>query len=233
MLITFEGLPGVGKSTQAALLTSCLRWHGHQVLTLPDLATLEAEPVAAAVIELMVSAADPYLRSGDAITDTLLTAAIRADLVATILDPALTISPPQIIIEDRGINTFQSYALASLQRDHRAPYSAALAWVQTLTAMAGPRPGVALWLRLPVDTAIHRATTRGGPPARPEHRSYLHWVDHAYTTLAQHDPQLLTVDVGDGDPEHVHNAIHQLLIAHTEGAAGVCARLPRPITKSA
>lgn len=209
----------------------------HHLDGLPDghkcgrlhLATLDTEPVATAVIDLLASTADPYLRSGDAITDTLLTAAIRTDLVATILDPALNTATPRIVIEDRGIHTMQSYAIASLLRDHRAPLDAALSWVQTLTTMAGPRPGLALWLRLPVDDAVQRASQRSGPSPLPEHRSYLHWADHAYTELAHHDPQLTIVDVTSGDPEHVHHTIHQIISEHTRStdtAVGQCVGLP-------
>ena len=37
MLITFEGLSGAGKSTQAGMLADCLRRQGRTVVTLADL----------------------------------------------------------------------------------------------------------------------------------------------------------------------------------------------------
>jgi hypothetical protein len=56
------------------------------------------------------------VRPGDAVTDTLLAAASRTDIVATRIDPALSAHQDQVVIEDRGIHTMQSYALASLLR---------------------------------------------------------------------------------------------------------------------
>ncbi len=211
MLISFEGLPGAGKSTQAALLAACLTHHGLPAVTLPDLATLDTEPVAAALIDLFTSSGDPYLRHGDTITETLLAAAIRADLLATRIDPALTEHPQTVVIEDRGIHTMQSYALAGLLREHRAHPDLAITWVRTLTTLTGSRPGHALWLRLPVDEALRRAAHRDHQALIPEHRSYLHWVDHAYTELAHRDPQLTVLDVATLHPAQVHHAVHQAL----------------------
>jgi thymidylate kinase len=214
VLITFEGLPGAGKTTQAALLTQCLRHQGHTVATLPDLATLDTEPIAATLTELLTSAGDPYLRTGDAITDTLITAAVRADIVATVLDPALNSAPDAVVIEDRGIHTMASYAMASLLRQHRAPATVALGWLHALTTFAGSRRTHALWLRLPPDVAAHRAAARN-PSARtnhrPEHQAYLKRVNYAYKLLTDHDPQLTALDVADLDPKQTHKAVHQAL----------------------
>jgi len=222
MLITFEGLPGAGKTTQAALLADCLRHNGHTVTTLPDLATLDTEPIAATLITLLSATGDPYLRSGDAITDTLLSAAIRADLVATILDPALTTTPGAVVIEDRGIHTMASYAIASLLRDHRAPIDIALGWVQALSTLTGPRPTHALWLRIPPPLAAQRAAARAAASPttahRPEHQAYLNRVHHAYQLLAEHDPQLTALDIANLDPHHTHNAIHHALRRHSRTA---------------
>lgn len=214
MLITFEGLPGAGKSTQCRMLASCLEASGHPVTVLPDLATLDTDPVAATLVDLLRTGDDPFLRSGDAITDTMITAAIRADLVATVLDPALAENPAAVVIEDRGIHTMASYAIAALLRQHRAPTEVALDWLNALTALAGPRPTRALWLRIPPDVAARRADERGGdhrPAFTGEQRAHLAWVDHAYALLAERDPQLTVLDVTDLDPVDIHLAIHAAL----------------------
>ncbi|MGH3867777.1 MAG: dTMP kinase [Pseudonocardiaceae bacterium] len=232
MLISFEGLPGAGKSTQVALLTACLTHRGLPTVTLPDLATLDTDPVAATLIELFASSGDPYLRNGDAVTDTLLAAAIRADIVATRLDPALRPPQDQVVIEDRGIHTMQSYALAGLLRDHRANIDLAVGWTQTLAALTGQQTGHALWLRLPVNEALRRASHRDQRAPTSEQRSYLQWVHEAYTELAQRDPQLTVLDVGTLQPAEVHQAVHLALrelglnLAGTDTTNGRCAGLP-------
>ncbi|MGH3843379.1 MAG: dTMP kinase [Pseudonocardiaceae bacterium] len=227
MLISFEGLPGAGKSTQAALLARCLTQHGLPAVTLPDLATLHTDPVGSTLIDLFASSGDPYMRHGDAITDTLLAAAIRADIVATRIDPALKDNPNTVVIEDRGIHTMQSYAAASLLRDHRASADLAINWVQTLAALTGQRRAHALWLRLPVNEALRRTSHRDQQEPAPEHRSYLHWVDQAYTELARRDPRLTVLDVGTLRPVEVHHAVHQALSPFGLGPAGPGATTPR------
>ncbi|ATY16992.1 thymidylate kinase (plasmid) [Amycolatopsis sp. AA4] len=214
MLITFEGLPGAGKSTQSRMLARCLESNGHHATVLPDLATLDTDPVAAALVDLLRTSGDPFLRSGDAITDTMITAAIRADLVATVLDPALAENPSAIVIEDRGIHTMASYAIAALLRQHRAPAQVALDWLSSITALAGPRTTRALWLRMPPAVAARRAGERGGdhrPAFTGEQRAHLAWVDHAYALLAERDPQLTVLDAADLDPVGIHLAVHAAL----------------------
>jgi thymidylate kinase len=236
MLITFEGLPGAGKSTQAALLADCLHQHGRAVTTVPDLATLPTQPVATTIINLLAGYGDPYLRTGDAVTDTLLTAAIRADLVATILTPTLQTDPNTIVIEDRGLHTLASYAIASLLREHRSSPAVALDWLDALTALTEqpPEPRLALWLRLPPSLAAQRAAHRTDAPVasatRPEHAAYLHGVDLAYRLLADHDPQhLVVVDVSTLDSTRAHQAIHQALTTHLDEARfASCASLHAP-----
>jgi thymidylate kinase len=214
VLITFEGLPGAGKSTQARMLARCLEASGRPVTVLPDLATLDTDPVAATLVNMLRTSGDSFLRTGDAITDTLITAAIRADLVATVLDPAIAATPDAIVIEDRGIHTMASYAIAGLLCQHRGPADIALGWLDALAALAGPRLTRALWLRMPPDLAARRADERGGnrrPALTGEQRAHLTWVDHAYALLAERDQQLTVLDVADLDPVNTHHAVHHAL----------------------
>src|SRR5690606_22408348 len=137
MLISLEGLPGSGKSTQAELLVSRLRSDGYRVAYLPDLVTLDTDPAGRALIELFASTGDPFMRHRSALTDTFLAAALRAHLVAAHIQPAL--DEHDIVIEDRGAHTMYSYSLASILRHHRMDLDAAIDWLRSFSALTGPQ----------------------------------------------------------------------------------------------
>jgi hypothetical protein len=133
---------------------------------LPDLATLDTDPVADTLVDLLRTSGDPFLRSGDAITDTLITAAIRADLVATVLDPALAENPAAVVIEDRGVHTMASYAIAALLRQHRAPTDVALDWLDASRLWPGRAPPERYGCRY-LRTSPHAAPTNAAETATP------------------------------------------------------------------
>jgi dTMP kinase len=116
MLISFEGLPGSGKTTQSGMLAERLRSQSMQVTCLPDLITLDAGDLCSRLVALFESSGDPFMRHGNVFTDTYLAAAIRADITATLIDPALRAG--HIVIEDRGVHTMYSCSLASVLRHH-------------------------------------------------------------------------------------------------------------------
>jgi dTMP kinase len=215
MLISLEGLPGAGKTTQSLLLRDRLVRDGLTVAYLPDLATLSTGPVGDTLTSLFASSGDPFRRHGDLVTDSLLAAAIRADIVATALTPALACH--DVVIEDRGAHTMYAYSLATALRDYPglAPPEV-VSWLQALAALGGPQAETALWLRLPPATATRRAMRRDAQPASDgrytsEQQSYLSYVDTAYERLADGDPRLVAVDVDGLDPPATHEVLHREL----------------------
>lgn len=88
MLISLEGLPGAGKSTQGRLLQQRLSREGYRTAYLPDLATLETDVLGDQLVEMFSFSGDPFMRHRDVLTESFLAAAIRANIVATRIDPA-------------------------------------------------------------------------------------------------------------------------------------------------
>lgn len=207
MLISFEGLPGAGKTTQSRRLADRLRQNGVTVAYLPDLATLSTDTIGDTLVRLFASSGDPFRRHGDVLTDTLLAAAIRAQVTAVAIAPAA--ATHQVVIEDRGVHTMYAYILATLVRDYpTVEVAAGLRWLRALGAIAGRQADTAVWLRLPVAVAIDRAGSRDGARYSGEQQSYLSHVDDAYRKLAGDDTSMLTVDVGDLDRDGAHELIY-------------------------
>jgi dTMP kinase len=224
MLIAFEGLPGAGKTTQGRLLTTRLRDAGVPVTYLPDNLTRPAEPLGQTLLELFDSG-DPFARHDSVLTDTSLAAALRADILATHITPALTAG--HVVVEDRGLHTMYSYSLATLRQRHRVPPDPAIAWLRAVGALAGRGADHAVWLRLPAEHAIARATARQGHPYRTEQVSYLHHVHDAYTDLARNEPTLTPIDVAGRTVDDVHTAVLDTL--HTAGALPEPTDTARPV----
>lgn len=207
-VVSLEGLPGAGKTTQARRLADRLVSEGRTVAYLPDLATLRVDPFGDRLFELFACAGDPFRRHGSLLTDTLLAAAIRAHIVGAVIEPACT--QHEILIEDRGVHTMYSYSLATAAREHRdLPAEDLLKMLGALGGLAGRQADVALWLSLPVGTAIHRTVGRGDSAYTGEQAAYLYDVDEAYQRLAVTDPRVLRIPVDGLDRDQVHDLLYR------------------------
>jgi len=147
--ITFEGIEGCGKSTQAARVAAYLRSRGTEVI-----ATREpgGTDVTAEIRRLL---ADP--RSNlDPRAELLLFMADRAQHVASVIVPALE-NGKTVICDRYGDSTmaYQGYG-----RGHD------LDWLERLNAFAsrGVRPDLTLWIDCDVRVGLGRAKTRSGGP---------------------------------------------------------------------
>src|SRR5712691_4091668 len=116
MLLSFEGLPGAGKTTQGRLLRDRLAADGLRVAYLPDLGTLSISPLGNRLAALFAWSADPFHRHDHVVTDSLLAAAVRAEIVASVIGPAA--AGHEVVIEDRGAHTMYAYSLATVLRDY-------------------------------------------------------------------------------------------------------------------
>lgn len=212
MLISLEGLPGAGKTTQSTMLADRLLADGYKVAYLPDLVTLTADDVGAQLFDLFASSGDPFMRHDDVLTDTYLAAAIRANIVATSLEPALESN--QVVIEDRGVHTMYSYSLATILRHHRIDTEAAASWLAGLGSLAGRQADLALRLRLPLTETIHRAQRRDSARWDAEQRSFLAYVNMAYDELERHDENLISIDATNLDPDQLHHKLLDAVSTH-------------------
>jgi dTMP kinase len=196
MFVSFEGIDGSGKSTQAALLAVALRAEGREVVT-------TREPGGTELGERVRS----LLLADGAITpwaEAALFAAARAQLVAEIIRPALARGAD--VVCDRFLDS--SLAYQGLARELGVEPVLEL----NRLALGGATPDCTFLLLVPLEEATRRSS---GRPDRieGEGHSFLERVDRAYRQLAERFPERIVVLDGTGEPEDVARTVIEELRA--------------------
>ena len=147
--ITFEGIEGSGKSTQARRLAEHLRSEGFEVVQTREPGGTEITAQIRALLADPASKLDPT-------AELMLFLADRAQHVATVIRPALAAG--KVVVCDRYCDSTLAYQ--GYGRGHD------LAWLEELNRRAshGVTPDLTLWIDCPVEVGLGRAQRRAGGP---------------------------------------------------------------------
>jgi dTMP kinase len=180
VFITFEGIDGVGKSTQLNLLQTWLEERGHEVVR-----TLEpgGTELGQEIRHLLLH------RKGDVAprSEALLYAADRAHHVATKIRPAL--SQGKVVLSDRYFDSSVAYQGAARELDVDEVRNISLWAVDNLL------PDLTVLLDLDAEAAMIRRSSTGTEPDRLEREK----VDFFVRARAQYlalavEPRFLVID---------------------------------------
>ncbi|WP_050602736.1 dTMP kinase [Ruegeria sp. 6PALISEP08] len=153
LFLTFEGIDGSGKSTQARMLADRLRTQGHQVvLTREPGGSPGAEEIRRLVLE-----GDPDRWSAE--TELLLFTAARRDHLERTIEPALAAG--KVVICDRFADSTRMYQGLS-RGDLRSLVD------QLHSLMIGREPDMTLLIDMDPETGLSRAKGRQGTEERFE-----------------------------------------------------------------
>ena len=190
--ITFEGVDGSGKSTQAKRLATRLKAAGHQVVVTREPG---GSPGAELIREIVLSGRAENLGSN---MEALLFAAARADHVDHLIKPALAAG--KIVISDRFYDSTRAYQAAGDAADGQ--------FVQALAeaAAAGSIPNTTVILTLPVEAAEQRmgARQQGKDRFEADQLRAFEQRQNAFLKIAEEEPdRCLVVDgsLGEGEVE--------------------------------
>ncbi len=177
MLITFEGIDGCGKTTQLDLLRSWLKEQGKEaIITREPGGTVLGEKIRS----LLLSTEEG---PKTAMAELLLYLAARAELVETVIVPALNAG--EIVIADRFSDSTWAYQVYG--RELRNPWITAL-----LTgAIGGLKPDLTLLFDLTPSVALERID-RNDRMER-EGVGFFGRVREGYLALAQKEPDRIRV----------------------------------------
>ncbi len=200
-LITLEGIDSCGKTTQAHLLEARLESEA-----VPHL--LLREPGGTAVGEkirhLLLQKEHPLTDN----TEILLYAAARAELVVTVIRPAL--KKGLVVVCDRYLDSTVAYQGYGSGGDG--------AWIRALNerVTGGLRPQLTFLFDLSVEEAFRR---RGGGGDRIEERdlSYHRRVRRGYLAIASEEPARFNVIDATAPAEKQHEAVWSKVEAALQG----------------
>jgi len=180
LFITFEGIDGVGKSTQADLLEAWLKEQGRDVVR-----TLEpgGTELGQEIRHLLLH------RKGEVAprAEALLYAADRAHHIATKVRPA--IEAGQVVIGDRFLDSSIAYQGAGRALDQTEVRNISL-W-----AVEGLLPNLTILLDLEAAAALRRRKQTGTEPDRLESEKveFFEAVRQSYLKLAADEPERFLV----------------------------------------
>lgn len=197
--LSFEGIDGSGKSTQARLLAQSLRDLGHPV-------TLTREPggsAGAEEIRALVLQGDPDRWSAE--TELLLFTAARRDHLEKTIRPAL--ARGEIVITDRFADSTRMY------QGLRGNLASTVNSLHDL--MIGTEPDLTFLVDLDPETGLSRALGRNGTEQRFEDMGLAmqKQMRAGFLALAALHPRIRIVD-GARDPETIAADILSLTLAH-------------------
>ena len=195
MFISFDGVDGVGKSTQTELFVEWLREQGRTVVTCRDPGSTE---LGERLRTLVLKASDIKI---NAESEMLLYMAARAQLVAEVIQPALAAG--QGVVSDR-------FLLANVvYQGHAAGLDPQSIWDVGNVATAGQQPDLTVVLDMPLERAVGRI---GRELDRMEAKGseFLQRVRQGFLTEAERAPEQIKVINADQEIEQVQADIRQV-----------------------
>ncbi|MEY4451918.1 MAG: hypothetical protein RLZZ380_1039 [Actinomycetota bacterium] len=194
MFISFEGIDGVGKSTQIRLAEEYLRNRGQNVLTTFEPGGTE---LGQEIRNLLLH------RKGDVAhrAEALLYAADRAHHVATKVRPALAAG--QVVITDRFLDSSVAYQGAGRKLSAEEVRNISV-W-----AVDGLLPDLTILLDLEAAKAAKRRETTGREADRLEREKldFFEAVRDEFLKLASAEPQRFLVIDAEASPEEIFEQI--------------------------
>jgi dTMP kinase len=193
--ITFEGIEGVGKSTQLVRAAAHLRAAGIEVVTTREPG---GTPLAEKLRQLVL---EPQGEAIDGVTELLIMFAARSLHLANLVEPAL--ARGAWVLCDRFTDATEAYQGGGrgVPVDH----------VHALERIAqrGRRPDLTLLLDAPVQVAMTRMSVRGTQNDRfeSEHTEFFERVRAAYLSILAREPDRVRRVDAEGRLEEVTGAV--------------------------
>lgn len=197
VFITFEGIEGVGKTTQIKRLQSALK-----ELSIDCIGTREPGGTATAEIIRNIILKEDMTE----LTELLMYSASRAEHVTSLVKPNLEAG--RHVLCDRFTDATIAYQGYGRGVDIKL--------IDTLNniATAGIRPDITIIIDLPVEIAFQRLAKRGSEPDRFEklNHDFYAKVREGYLSIWKNNPDRVALVDGNRDEDSIYNDIANILL---------------------
>ncbi len=202
LFITFEGIEGCGKSTQARMLNDYLVKFGNCRTTL---LTREpgGPPISEKIREILLDKEFPEM---DRITELFLYLASRAQHTKQWIIPAL--QENKIVICDRYYDSTYAYQLIARDILSYSFFNAHFIDILNLISTYNIKPDITFIIDLPVEMGLQRVVNAGKlDRIENENLSFHKKVRQGFLDLAKREPERIKVIDGKNDVNKIHNDI--------------------------
>ena len=213
LFITFEGIDGSGKSTQAeSSFRSLIEELGEERL----LRTFEpggwtgGETIRSAILRRDLKSV---------FTETFLFLADRTEHVERVIEPGLTSG--KLVLCERFSDSTLAYQVYGKGFPREI--------LEEINARAGfPRPDITFWFDVPVQEAIERIAARKGVPDRFEKDGdLLDRIRLGYETICSEDPERFIRLDGTAKPDHLNRTVVTRILGMLKERRGISRRISK------
>ena len=195
--ITFEGIEGVGKSTNIDYLVGLIEAHGHTVLQTREPG---GTPIAEDIRRILKEHGDEPMPD---VAEMLLLFAARSINVNNSIRPALAAGT--WVVSDRFTDSTRAY-----QGGARGFPRASIEWLADFVH-GDLQPDLTILLDAPVETAMLRADRRGDPDRfEVEQADFFSAARETYLQLAEQEPERFVVVDVSRDLDSVREVIQEI-----------------------
>jgi dTMP kinase len=206
--VSIEGINGVGKTSAARAVTAML---GARCLLLDELTDTGGASLHGRVIAALTEGSDPFLRTGQPVTETLALLALQVGKTERLARRDLT--GVDVIIEDRGMDTVAVYQAAILCSQHpETPPEMAARHVLASARRWWRIPSATIQLSGDLAECARRFTGRIGRPLTPVELQLFEQIDTLYRAAAAVDPdRFIVLEVTGMSAQETAGALGQIV----------------------
>lgn len=217
IIISFEGIPGVGKTTLVNKIHIDLLNKGVKVANIKELDLIDESKsrIMEKALRLFFSSDDRYLRQFDPHIDTYFSQAVRYLICKEVID--INKNRYDVFLEDRGVDTYMSFAMAGFKYQNKMDFDKSFTYLCKMNSPVNEVADYTILLLDSVENCYLRALKRENNQILNKDKLYLEYVNKAYLYIAEKNKERIKKFNIDGKNEQI---VYDLVMKEVERIIG-------------